>query len=582
MPKISKTSIEDVKARTSLVDVFRQFTPSLKRKGKGWWACCPFHNEKTPSLHIVEDKGYYHCFGCGAHGGAIDLVQHMRGGTFVEAVEYLAETSGVTLQYEKSTTPPAVRDKYEKGYAALDKAKKLFVSQLNGKSLEYCDGRGLTAETVQEFGVGFAKDGWDATMNELISDTVDIPSLLDTGLIGQSDSGKHYDRFRGRLMFPIENERGQVVGFGGRILEKNDNAAKYLNSPETDFFHKSKMLYNLNRAREHVRQQGYMLVVEGYMDAIALWQAGIKTAVAPMGTALTEDQVHLLWRYTDTPFICLDGDEAGQRAAYRSAMMVLPHLKPGKSLKFITMPEGHDPDSFVAEQGAHAFKKLVQASSTLDDIIWRSMTALADFSAPDTRARIEQEIATTCGSIADETVKKHYTSALKSKLWDAVRGKALHGGKLKAPDAIKNAHAHIRDVDAAMCSLMFHEPIFFEKFSDEIADLKFKNQAFNQLVGYGLQFLGKGTLDKPSFDSYLTSIGAYDQLHGLLKSDIISQMDSGARIAYWRRLSDEKKAKQEKAMPQSSIAHIVSEETDMSAWEEMKQKLLAQKQKNAE
>lgn len=582
MPKISKTSIEDVKARTSLVDVFRQFTPSLKRKGKGWWACCPFHNEKTPSLHIVEDKGYYHCFGCGAHGGAIDLVQHMRGGNFVEAVEYLSEFSGVTLQYEASTTPPEVKDKYQKGYEALEKAKKLFISQLNGKSLEYCDGRGLTAETIQEFGMGFAKDSWDAALNELVSDTVDLDALLDTGIIGRAESGKHYDRFRGRLMFPIENERGQTVGFGGRILEKNENGAKYLNSPETDFFHKSKMLYNLGRAREHVRTQGYMLVVEGYMDAIALWQAGIKTAVAPMGTALTEDQTQLLWRYTDTPYVCLDGDEAGQRAARRSALMVLPHLKPGKTLKFVTMPEGHDPDSYVAEQGAHAFKSLIKASSTLDDVIWKAMSADADFSAPDTRARIEGEIGITCASIADETVKKHYTSALKSKLWDAVRGGALQGNKLRAPSNLKGAPSQIRDVDIALCSLLFQEPILFEKFSDEIASLEFKNQAFNQLVGYGLQFLGKGTLDKPSFDTYLTSIGAYEQLHALLRSDIISQMDSGARIAYWRRLVNEKRAKASELMPKGSIADMVSEGTDMSAWEEMKSRLLAQKQKDAE
>lgn len=582
MPKISKTSIEDVKARTSLVDVFRQFTPSLKRKGKGWWACCPFHNEKTPSLHIVEDKGYYHCFGCGAHGGAIDLVQHMRGGTFVEAVEYLAEMSGVTLQYEKSNVTPQVRDKYEKGYEALDKARNLFVRQLSGKALEYCDNRGLTAETVQEFGIGFSKDSWDALTADMVSENIDLEALLDTGLIGKSESGKHYDRFRGRLMFPIQNERGQTVGFGGRILVKDDNAAKYLNSPETDFFHKSKMLYNLNRAREHVRTQGYMLVVEGYMDAIALWQAGIKTAVAPMGTALTEDQVMLLWRYTDTPFICLDGDEAGQRAAHRSAMLVLPHLKPGKSVKFITMPEGHDPDSFVAEQGVNAFKGLMKNASSLDDIIWRNLSASADFTAPDTRARIEQEITSICASIADETVKKHYMSALKGKMWDAVRGRALSSGKLKRPQDLQKVSGQIRDVDTAICALMFYEPTFFEKFSDEIAELKFKNQAFNTLVGYGLQFLGRGSLDKASFDSYLNSVGVYEQLYALLHSDIIDQMDFGARVAYWRRLADERRDKQTSFDTSRTVADMVRESTDMSAWEEMKSKLLAKKQKDAE
>ena len=343
------------------------------------------------------------------------------------------------------------------------------------------------------------------------------------------------------------------------------------------------MLYNLNRVREHVRSVGTILVVEGYMDVIALWQTGLKTAVAPMGTALTEEQVGLLWKYTDRPIICLDGDEAGQRAAYRSAEMVLPHLRSDKTVGFISLPQGHDPDTYVASFGIDAFKKLMKESATLESVLWNTLSKDIDFQKAEQRAALEHSFTSLCQTIQDETIRKHYVSAFKNRLWEASRRKAshsAHGGFKKGADA-KNIPQ--RSADQAICATLFYEPQLFEKFADDLALVKFENQQLNQFVAQGLNFLMRGTLDKASFDTYLTSVGLFDVCQTRLTSDIVAKMDFGARVAYLRRLLDEHKTRgiqfnaSSRSMRQGEELPSDLEEDPVALWEDLKHKALAKK-----
>ncbi len=429
--------IEQVKTRLNIVDEVRKVVPNMKKKGRAWWGCCPFHTEKSASFHVREDQNSYYCFGCGAGGDVITFVQETQGGTFTEVVGRLARQAGIKLP-DAEPTDPAAAQKRQSGAKALERAAVFFHRSLNDTARAYIAKRALTEATVAEFQLGYAPDSWDATKNALLSEGFTPEVLKATGLTTQSEKsaqanngqGRDYDRFRDRLMFPIHDSQGRVVGFGGRVMGKGE--PKYLNSPETPFFNKSYLLYNLHRAKPHLKSSGQLVLVEGYMDVIALYQAGFKTAVAPLGTSVTAEQITLLWQQNPHPVVCLDGDAAGRTAALRMANRALSVLEPGRTLNFVFLPQGEDPDSLVQKDGIATFRTLLTQTTSLENLLWQQLSSLADATTADGRATLETELAQLLAQITNPTIRRAYGQTLKDKLWQAVRG-TRGGAGAKAP-----------------------------------------------------------------------------------------------------------------------------------------------------
>ena len=372
MATIPPAFLDELRTRLDLSDVVGARV-KLQRKGREWTACCPFHNEKTPSFYVNNEKGFYHCFGCGQHGDHIGFVMNHDGQTFIEAVETLAAQAGVDMP--KADPDAARKAERAKGLKeAMVAAVKAYQDALTlpeGETARaYIDKRGLSPETVQHFGLGYSPDSRDWLFKKLIAQGFSAQVIIDAALAKAPEDGRPpFDMFRGRLMFPIWDRQGNPVAFGGRIL--GDGEPKYLNSPDTPIFHKGLLLYGHHLARKSAHDRGEILVVEGYMDAIALAQAGVDNAVAPLGTALTEDHLRLLWKMVPAPTVCLDGDAAGQRAARRTAERALPLLQAGKSVKFATLPDGQDPDDLLKHGGLRALQTVLSKSETLPAALWR-------------------------------------------------------------------------------------------------------------------------------------------------------------------------------------------------------------------
>lgn len=412
--------IEQLKARVNIVDEVRRALPNLKKKGKYWWANCPFHAEKSASFHVREEGNYY-CFGCGAAGDVISFVQETQGGTFSEVVQKLAKQVGLKLPEPERHDPVAEAARTD-GARALERAVAFYQRCLpHSTGAAYFAKRGLSAATLDEFQLGYAPEGWTEMHNALASEGFKPETLRHAGLTQEGKTGKgDYDRFRNRVMFPIHDGQGKVVGFGGRILDQGE--PKYLNSPENPFFNKSFLLYNLHRAKPELKKTGGQLVlVEGYMDVIALWQSGFKTAVAPLGTSVTEDQLSLLWRYDDKPIVCLDGDAAGKAAALRVAEKILPILEPGKTLQFMWLPQGEDPDSLIQKDGVGAFRQLLAQPTALEQVLWLFIAQDADLTTADGRAAAEAEMGGILAKIRNAIVRKSYQQVLKDKMYQATR-----------------------------------------------------------------------------------------------------------------------------------------------------------------
>src|SRR5690606_12915934 len=369
--------LDELRSRITLSSVIMR-TTRLTKAGREWKACCPFHDEKTPSFTVNDEKGFYHCFGCGAHGDAIRWMTDQRGLPFMDAVKELAAEAGI----EVPRPDPREAQKAEQRaglHDVVQAAQDWFVQNLRGAdgavAREYLTGRGFGQETEKEFGFGLAPESRQAMKAGLAQ--FDDAMLVETGLRIQVEGKESYDRFRGRLMLPIHDMRGRVIAFGGRILAKDTDAPKYLNSPETPLFDKGRTLYNIHRAGPASRKTRRLVVVEGYMDVVALAAAGIADAVAPLGTALTEDQIRLLWRLVDVPVLCFDGDAAGQRAAMRAISRALPMLAPGKSLSFVTLPTGLDPDDLIRQRGRQVMEQMLTEQQSLVDALWQFELAAA-------------------------------------------------------------------------------------------------------------------------------------------------------------------------------------------------------------
>lgn len=379
---IPESFIEELLGRVDIVELIERHVP-LKRSGHEFQACCPFHEEKTPSFTVSPQKQFYHCFGCGAHGSAIGFMMNYQGLEFIDAVEELARHAGLTVPRDAGVK---LRPE-ESLYDLLDAAKRYYQNQLgkHAEASEYLRKRGLSAEMVREFDIGFAPPGWDGLLSHLGSGKEKEALLQRAGLLSQGKSGS-YDKFRHRVMFPIQDRRGRVIAFGGRALA--DDGPKYLNSPETELFHKGRELYGLYKARKSQARLERMIVVEGYMDVVALAQFGFGNCVATLGTATTGDQAELVFRAADEVVYCFDGDSAGRKAAWRALEATLPRLREGRQARFLLLPDGEDPDSMVRTHGAEAFAALLGAAQPLSEFFFNHFMAMVDMESIDGRARL--------------------------------------------------------------------------------------------------------------------------------------------------------------------------------------------------
>jgi DNA primase len=409
----------------------------LVKKGREFQALCPFHNEKTPSFYVNDDKGFFHCFGCGAHGDVIGFTMRFDNLGFPEAVERLAGEAG--LEMPRATPEESARAERRKTLADTVEAaaqwfEKILWSPAGQPGLDYLRRRGLSDATIRSFRLGYAPDGRDLLKQAMRQRGIDEALLLEAGLLVKpEDNRESFDFFRGRVMFPIADARGRLVAFGGRIL--GDGQPKYLNSRDTPLFDKGRTLYALDKARQALRERAEIIVAEGYMDVIALHAGGFKGAVAPLGTALGENQLELLWRLAPEPTICLDGDAAGQRAAKRAAERALPRLQPGRSLRFATLPAGEDPDSLLRSGGRAAFEEALAGAQPLVEAVWNATLAERPIDTPERRAALEKELDHTAATIADPQVQAQYRQEFRARLFGLFRpatrsrsAKSIHRG----------------------------------------------------------------------------------------------------------------------------------------------------------
>ena len=369
---IPESFIQELLNRVDVIDVIDKSVP-LKKAGSNYVACCPFHQEKSPSFTVSPSKQFYHCFGCGAHGSALSFLIEYQGMSFVDAVEDLAKSVGLAVPQDSQRISPEVKEKNLALGEALELASQYYQSALkkSERAIEYLKKRGLTGQIAKTFQLGYAPEGWQNL--ESIFKKYDDEALNIAGLVLKNDQGKRYDRFRDRIMFPIHNMKGEIVGFGGRVINPEDTP-KYYNSPETPLFQKSQELYGLFAARRSIREKGCVLVVEGYMDVVGLAQFGVTHAVATLGTATSAFHIKKLMRQTDTIIFCFDGDNAGQAAAWRAMMNALPSLNDKVVLKFLFLPEEHDPDSFIRLHSKEAFESMMQEAMPLSQYLIQQLT----------------------------------------------------------------------------------------------------------------------------------------------------------------------------------------------------------------
>lgn len=427
--RFSNSFLDEIRDRVPISGVIgRRVTWDRKKTNVSrgdYWACCPFHGEKSPSFHCEDRKGRYHCFGCGVSGDHFRFLTDLDGLNFPEAVQQIADMAGVAMP---QPDPQAERREKERTSLidVMEMAAVFFQEQLQSatgaRARAYLRDRGLSGRTIETFRLGYAPESRNALKEYLAGKGVPKEQIEACGLVRHGEGiAVSYDYFRDRIMFPILSSREKVIAFGGRAMAP-DAMAKYMNSPETELFHKGQVLYNFTRARRAAslnggpKGEGTIVAVEGYMDVIALHQAGVENAVAPLGTALTENQLELLWRMSPQPVLCFDGDGAGLRAASRAADLALPSLKPGKSVRFALLPDGKDPDDLVRHEGRAPFDKVLADARPLVDMIWQREAGSADFDTPEKRAELEGRLRQIVSVISDESVRRHYQQAVRDRL----------------------------------------------------------------------------------------------------------------------------------------------------------------------
>ena len=520
--------LEDIKNRISLVEIIGR-TVRLIKKGREFHGLCPFHQEKTPSFTVNEDKGFFHCFGCGEHGSVFDFIMKTRNLNFPEAVEQLANEANIEIPI---TTPEELRkQKRSRGIHEVMELATIYYENIlkspsGEKANQYLKQRGIIDKSVKEFRLGFAPNSRNQLRTELSKKGIPDALMIDAGLLIRPDNVERapYDRFRGRIIFPIGDKRGKIIAFGGRAL--GDREPKYLNSPETPIFTKGHNLYSLDRASNSINKADKIIVVEGYTDVISLYQAGYKNCVAPLGTALTESQVRLLWRWTSEPILCFDGDTAGQRAAGRAATNMLPHLKPEKSLSFVLLPEGEDPDNLIKTQGVNAIKSLINVAEPLSEILWRISKKGYRLETPEDRAGFDKRLREMALLIEDKTVQKYYLDSFKQRLWEEFTRSKKPGQYYKkagTPLPIKNSTTSgTIDVNliqqAILIITLINYPMLIEKIGEQLAATEFNSSELDKLRQEVLKTLASNpTLNHEELKDYLNKNGFLNLL-GILSS----------------------------------------------------------------
>ncbi|EGQ9230951.1 TPA: DNA primase [Vibrio alginolyticus] len=422
---IPRSFIDDLLARLDIVDII-DARVKLKKKGKNYGACCPFHNEKTPSFSVSQEKQFYHCFGCGAHGNAIDFLMEFDRLEFVEAIEELASYLGLDVPREQrsggngsfQSGPQASSSEKRNLYDLMGSIAQFYRNQLKQPAskvaIEYLKDRGLSGEIVQKFGIGYVADEWDLVRKNFGQNKENQDMLVTGGMLIENDKGNRYDRFRGRVMFPIRDRRGRVIGFGGRVL--GDGTPKYLNSPETPIFHKGKELYGLYEVLQAYREPPQILVVEGYMDVVALAQYGVDYSAASLGTSTTGDHLQVLFRQTSTVVCCYDGDRAGREAAWRAMENALPYLTDGRQLKFMFLPDGEDPDSYIRQNGKQAFEQQVSNAMPLSEFMFSSLTQQVDMSTKEGMAKLSTLAVPLIDKVPGGTLRLYLRELLGRRL----------------------------------------------------------------------------------------------------------------------------------------------------------------------
>ncbi|MDC9622234.1 DNA primase [Xenorhabdus sp. XENO-7] len=416
--RIPRAFINDLLARTDIIDLIDLRVP-LKKKGKNHQACCPFHNEKTPSFTVNSDKQFYHCFGCSAHGNAIDFLMNYDRLDFVESIEELAAMHGLEVPYEANSGGGHIeRHQRQNLYQLMDTINSFYQHSLaepNGQpAQQYLLRRGLSEEVIHRFSIGFAPAGWDNVLKRFAHNAEERKQLNDAGMLVTNDNGRTYDRFRERVMFPIRDRRGRVIAFGGRVL--GDALPKYLNSPETEIFHKGRQLYGLYEAQQNHNSLSRLLVVEGYMDVVALAQFGIDYAVASLGTSTTAEHIQLLFRTTDNVVCCYDGDRAGRDAAWRALETALPYLNDGRQLRFMFLPDGEDPDSLIRREGREVFEQRMEKALTLSVFLFESLLPQVDLSTPEGTTKISSLAMPLISQVPGETLRLYLLQELGNLL----------------------------------------------------------------------------------------------------------------------------------------------------------------------
>ncbi|GAA4775344.1 DNA primase [Stakelama sediminis] len=545
--------LDELRARTTLSALIGK-SVKIQRAGREWKACCPFHNEKTPSFTINDDKGFYHCFGCGAHGDAIRWMTDQRGLPFMDAVKELAQAAGMEVPAPDRRS--AERAERQKGLReAIEDAAKWFTDQLHGiagaEARRVLERRGITPETARAFGFGYAPDS-RGHLKSALSDYGD-DKLVEAGLLIQVEGKEPYDRFRGRLMIPIRDVRGRVIAFGGRII--GDGEPKYLNSPETPLFDKGRNLYNLDRAQAAARKAGRVIAVEGYMDVIALAQAGFGEAVAPLGTAMTEHQLERLWRMVDVPLLCFDGDSAGQKAAMRAALRALPLLQPGRSLGFITLPDGLDPDDLVRQRGPAAFETLLGKPEPLVNRLWQHEVNAEPLYTPEARAGLRARLSEHAQTIADNSVRQEYIAEFRRRFDQlfagqprraAPSGKPWRKGPWKPPEPPPSSIA--RNVNAggidrvlakAILAGLIRHPAEIARHMEVLATLKLADGALGRLFEAVIDVaLEDQALDGGKLRTILAKSGFESVAGELLRADTLAFSFTQANADEARAVAD--------------------------------------------
>ena len=542
MSTFSPEFLDEIRRRVSIADVVGR-TVRLKERARGdFWGLSPFTKEKTPSFHVLEDKGFYKCFSTQNSGDVFTFLIEVEGMSFPEAVEKLASEAG--LEMPRDTPEERERHQKRKTLADVNEAAAKFFEKMlrmpEGRgALAYLKKRGLDDASARHWRLGFAPDARGALKGALGRDGISEELMIEAGLLRAPEDREPYDWFRGRVMFPILDRRGGVIGFGGRIL--GDGEPKYLNSPETPLFQKRYALYGLDKAAAPARKAGRMIVCEGYMDVIGLGLAGFDNAVAPLGTALTEDQLRDLWRVVREPVMCFDGDEAGQRAAFRAAERALPIMQAGHALRFAILPAGEDPDSLVRSQGRKAFDDVLAAALPLSEMIWREITHGRMPNTPEDRADVQQKLDQRARDISDATFRRHFSDYFSRKLWGE-RGQAPGRGggrekftprggfgKVKVEGAVMaDARTETSGITPAdvlreriLLATLINHPEIFDEVEERLGMLEFSAVELDNLRQQVLNTLARyESLDSEELRNHLSEEGFGAEIGTLLSKNV--------------------------------------------------------------